>query len=429
MAQTSGSERVLPDDVPKRTRARRAQQGELSSARKVRQNTEPEAPVRSQQKTKRKRKPFFITGGFDLPFFILVMALLTIGLAMLFSASHAYAYYYENGDSLFYIKKQLIFAVIGVVAMIAVSKVDYHKLRLFAYPLFIVSTFLLVLVLFVPPVMKDYKRWLRIPGIGMTFQPSDIAKFAIVLLFAHLIAVNYDKMKTFKYGILPFALILIPTCLLIYKEPHLSGTLLVLGIGAVMMFVGGARSGWFIAVAVGVGILLTMIFLFPDLLSHASTRIASWLDKDSDPLGARWQTNQGLYAIGSGGLLGVGFGNSKQKFLYVSEPQNDFIFSIVCEELGFVGAMIIILLFILLLYRGFVIAMRAPDKFGSMLAIGLVAQVGLQTALNIAVVTDTIPNTGISLPFFSYGGTALVMLLFQMGVVLGISRASNVLKT
>ena len=195
------------------------------------------------------------------------------------------------------------------------------------------------------------------------------------------------------------------------------------------MFVGGARSGWFIAVAVGVGILLTMIFLFPDLLSHASTRIASWLDKDSDPLGARWQTNQGLYAIGSGGLLGVGFGNSKQKFLYVSEPQNDFIFSIVCEELGFVGAMIIILLFILLLYRGFVIAMRAPDKFGSMLAIGLVAQVGLQTALNIAVVTDTIPNTGISLPFFSYGGTALVMLLFQMGVVLGISRASNVLKT
>lgn len=199
MARTSGSERTFPDDAPKQNRGKRS-----------RQAAEPEAPVRSKQQTKRKRKPFFITGGFDLPFFVLVMALLTIGLAMLFSASHAYAYYYEDGDSFFYIRRQLVFAVIGVIAMIAVSKVDYHKLRLFAYPLFMVSTFLLVLVLFLPPVMKDYKRWLKIPGLGMTFQPSDIAKFAVALLFAHLITVNYEKMKTFKYGILPFALILLP---------------------------------------------------------------------------------------------------------------------------------------------------------------------------------------------------------------------------
>lgn len=425
MAQPSD----FADFVPQRPHGSRADAGAMPVPRRSRRASAPQAPARSKQGVKRKRKPLWITGGFDLPFFTLVMALLTIGLAMLFSASHVYAYYYENGDSLFYIKKQLVFAIIGVFGMIAVSKLDYHKLRLFAYPLFAVSTALLILVLFVPPVMPDYKRWLRIPGLGQTFQPSDIAKFAIVLLFAHLIAVNYEKMKTFKYGILPFAAVLFPTFFLIYKEPHLSGALLILGIGAVMMFVGGARSGWFIAAAIAVGVLLTIIFLFPDVLSHASTRIASWLDKDADPLGARWQTNQSLYAIGSGGLLGVGFGNSKQKFLYVSEPQNDFIFAIVCEELGFVGALVIIALFILLLYRGFVIAMRAPDKFGSLLAIGLVSQVGLQTALNIAVVTDTIPNTGISLPFFSSGGTALIMLLLEMGVVLGISRASNVTKT
>lgn len=400
-----------------------------SAPRRPRRDDVPDAPVRSKQKSGKKRRPMFIPGGFDVPFFTLTMVLLVIGLSMLFSASHVYAYYNEKGDSLFYIKRQLVFAVIGVFLMIAISKVDYHKLRVWAVPLFAVSIFFLILVFIVPPVMEDYRRWLKIPGIGQTFQPSDIAKFAIVLLFAHLIALNYDKMKTFKYGIAPFALILVPTCLLIYKEPHLSGALLVLGIGLVMMFVGGARSGWFIAAAVLVGILLVAIFFFPQMLSHASARIASWLDKDADPLGARWQTNQSLYAIGSGGFLGVGFGNSKQKFLYVSEPQNDFIFAIVCEEMGFVGALAIIALFILLLYRGFVIALRAPDRFGSFLAIGLVSQVGLQTALNIAVVTDTIPNTGISLPFFSYGGTALIMLLVEMGIVLGISRASNVMKT
>lgn len=400
-----------------------------STARRSRRRRAASAPVRSKQAAVKKPRVTASMAGFDVPFFTLIMVLLMIGLSMLFSASHVYAYYNEDGDSLFYIKKQLVYAVLGVVAMLFISKIDYHKLRVFAYPLFGASIVLLLLVFVVPPVMKNYRRWLKIPGTSLTFQPSDIAKFAVVLLFAHLITQNYDKMKTFKYGIAPFGIALLPTCLLIYKEPHLSGALLVLGIGAVMMYVGGARSGWFIAAAVAVGALLLAIFLFPDILSHASARIASWLDKDADPLGARWQTNQSLYAIGSGGFLGVGFGNSKQKFLYVSEPQNDFIFSIVCEELGFVGALAIIVLFILLLYRGFVIALRAPDRFGSMLAIGLVSQVGLQTALNIAVVTDTIPNTGISLPFFSYGGTALIMLLAEMGVVLGISRAANVMKT
>ena len=367
-------------------------------------------------------------GSFDIPFFILTMILLTIGLIMLFSASYAYCYYNEGGDSLYYIRKQSIFAVAGVIGMIIVSKINYHVLRKFVWPILGLSLLLLVAVLFLPEVKPGFHRWISIPGLG-TFQPSEIAKFAVVLLFAHLISINYDKMKTFKYGVLPYAICLAIMGALVFAENHLSGTILILAIGIVMMFIGGARKSWFIIGAILVVSLLALVLIFPSLIPHAPVRITAWLDKDFSPDKYRWQTNQSLYAIGSGGFLGVGIGNSKQKYLYVSEPQNDFIFAIVCEELGFIGAAIIVTLFVLLVWRGFVIAMRSPDKFGALLVIGLVFQVGLQTALNIAVVTDTIPNTGISLPFFSYGGTALTMLLLEMGVVLGVSRYSNMRKT
>jgi cell division protein FtsW len=211
-------------------------------------------------------------------------------------------------------------------------------------------------------------------------------------------------------------------------QPHLSGTLIILAIGAIMMVIGGADFKWFIlAAVVGVAALVALVML-PGVIGYAPARIESWLDPEHDPRGASFQILQSLYAIGSGGLMGTGIGMSRQKFLYLPEPQNDYIFSIVCEELGFVGATLIIILFALLVWRGFVIAMRCRDRFGSMVAVGLTAQVGIQTILNIAVVTNTIPSTGISLPFFSYGGTALVMLLAQMGVVLSISRHTTMEK-
>ncbi len=364
-------------------------------------------------------------GSMDLIFLILVLTLLGIGLIMLFSASYAYAYYYD-GNSFHYITRQLAFAVVGVVALLVVSQIDYHILRRFALLLLGGTLFLLVLVLFYH-TQATAKRWIPIVGT-FTFQPSELAKFTIVVVFAHLISLNYDRMSDPRYGLWPFLSIMGIIALLMVLQPHLSGTILILSIGVVLMFIGGTNLKWF---ALGglflVGAVVVIIFI-PDAVPYAMSRLEHWINPASDPTGAGYQTLQSLYAIGSGGLLGVGIGNSRQKHLYLPEPQNDFVFSVVCEELGFVGATIILLLFVLLVWRGFAIAMRCRDRFGSMLAVGLTTQVGVQTILNIAVVSNTIPNTGISLPFFSYGGTALCMLLAQMGVVLSVSRYSTVEK-
>lgn len=363
-------------------------------------------------------------GSFDVPFFAVVIVILTIGLVMLFSATYAYAYH-NTGNGLFYITKQAIFAVAGVAVMIVVSKVDYHLLRLAAWPLYGVTAALLVLVQLLPTNM-EYKRWIN---LGFTtLQPSDIAKFAVVLLLADLISRNMKKMRTFKFGVVTCGMVFGVICVLVMLGKHLSATMLIGAMGMVLMYVGGTERKWFIIGIAGVMVLLLAVYFIPGFMDHSKERIVAWLDKSFEPLGARWQTNNSLYAIGSGGLLGTGLGNSKQKYLYVSEPQNDFIFAIVCEELGFIGAALIVGIFIFLVWRGFQIALKAPDKFGSLLVIGIIAQVGIQTLLNIAVVTDTIPNTGIALPFFSYGGTALMMLLFEMGVVLSVSRQANLKK-
>ena len=283
------------------------------------------------------------------------------------------------------------------------------------------SLILLAAVLFMPEY-NGCRRWLVIPGFG-TLQPSEIAKFAVVLVFSHIIALNHDRMKDFSVGVLPFALVLGVVAALMLLEPHLSGTVLILGIGAVLMFVGGTGLRWFLlAGAGGVGAIGAAVAVMPDLVPYAADRLRSWLDPFADPLGDGHQTIQSLYAIGSGGATGLGLGESHQKHLFVPEPQNDFIFSIVCEELGFVGACAVVGLFVLLLCRGITIAAHAPDRFGALLVVGFVVQVALQAVLNVAVVTNTIPNTGISLPFFSSGGTSLMMLLGEMGVVLGVSR-------
>ena len=377
-----------------------------------------------------KKKKQLIKSSFDLTFLVLVIIILLLGLVMMFSASYADAYYNHNKDSFFYIKRQGIWAAFGLIVMFVMLNFDYHKLHKFVWPLLIVTYGLLCLVLFMPKI-NGVHRWIIYGPVNI--QPSEIAKFAVVLVFSHLISIyaakNDNRMKSFKYGVLPFLLILGSVAGLMVLEPHLSGTIIILFIGFTLMFVGGTALRWFGIGGSMAGGALLYIVLFTKFIVYAQGRLTTWLDPFSDPKDSGWQTIQSLYAIGSGGVMGLGLGNSRQKYLYISEPQNDFIFPIICEELGLVGAVIVIVLFALLVWRGYVIAMRAPDRFGSLLCVGLITQVGLQAVLNIAVVTNTIPNTGISLPFFSYGGSSLVMLLFQMGIILSISRYSSVEQT
>ena len=384
---------------------------------------------------KRLNRRFFnLSTGFDMHFFVLLMIILIVGLATLYSASHVYAFEHNDGDSYYYITRQGVFAALGFVIMLAVSAVDYHVLHKFAWPLWFVSLGMLVLPL-VMPSETGIRRWVHIGSFS--FQPSEIAKFAVVLLFAHYISVHFKKMKKFWRGfMLPLALLGI-TCALVLIEPHLSGTLLIGILGFAMMFVGGSR--WYYVIGTlllgiaGVAFLVLVVGYERDRMLVWWYPLESFANEIEFPNGASgrdmaWQTVQSLYAIGSGGLLGQGPGNSRQKHLFLPEPQNDFIFSIFCEEMGLIGAILLLLLFGLFVWRGFKIAMKAPDKFGCMLALGLTLQIGVQVAINVAVVSNLLPNTGISLPFFSYGGTSLVMLMAQMGVVLSVSRQSRMEK-
>ncbi len=375
----------------------------------------------------KKRKRSNNSGGkIDIAFLSFTLILLTVGLVMLFSASYAYSLEYY-GSSYKFISRQALFGAAGVVIMLIVSRIDYHFWRKFAWIIYGAAVLLLFVLLLIPPMVKgmDVKRWIVIGPVN--FQPSELAKFAIILLFSSLIASNHKQVKSFSFILFLVVLLGIP-CVLIVKEPHLSATVLVFCIGIVLLVVGGLPKRYILGGA-GVGVLGVAGLIMSGAVGYGSDRIKYWLDPWADASGLGFQTIQSLLAIGSGGILGRGIGQSRQKYLWVPEPHNDFIFSIVCEELGLIGAMFIILLFCLLLWRGFTIAMHAPDKFGSLLAIGLTFQVGLQALLNIWVVTNTIPNTGISLPFFSYGGTSLLILLAEMGVVLSVSRGANIEKS
>ena len=377
---------------------------------------------------KSKKSGFIQNGKLDITFLSFVLILLTVGLVMLFSASYAYSY--ENyGNSYKFIVRQALFAGAGIIAMLIFSKIDYHIWRKFSWIIYIITVGLLVFLLIVPPMVSgmNVKRWFAIGSFS--FQPSEIAKFAIVVLFSTLIVANQKLMNSWKFIVFLFFVLGI-TCGLVMLEPHLSATVLIAAIGVVLIYVGGLNrkvviSGIVIAIA---GVVLVVITQSTGFISYGADRIKYWLDPWADATGEGFQTIQSLLAIGSGGILGRGIGMSRQKYLWVPEPHNDFIFSIVCEELGLIGAVLIILMFALLVWRGFTIAMRATDKFGSMLAIGLTFQVGLQAMLNIWVVTNTIPNTGISLPFFSYGGTSLLILLAEMGIVLSVSRGADIEK-
>lgn len=374
----------------------------------------------------KKKKSEPLNGKLDITFLALVLILLTTGLVMLFSASYAFSYE-QYGNSYKFISRQALFAAVGVAVMLVISKIDYHFWRKFAWVLYIVSIGLLTIVKILPPMLKgkDVKRWIVIGPIN--FQPSEIAKFAVILLFASLIAANYKQMKSFKFVAFLVLLLGIP-CVLVVVEPHLSATVLIFAIGIVLLVVGGLQKRYIIGgVIAGAG--GGALAIATGIISYGSDRIKYWLDPWADAKYKGFQTIQSLLAIGSGGILGRGIGQSRQKYLWLPEPHNDFIFAIVCEELGLVGAIVIILFFCLLVCRGFTIAMRAQDKFGSLLALGLTFQVGLQAMLNIWVVTNTIPNTGISLPFFSYGGTSLLILLAEMGIVLSVSRGAAIEKS
>lgn len=376
-------------------------------------------------KIKRKKNEY-VSGKLDITFLSFVLILLTVGLVMLFSASYAYSYEYY-GNSYKFITRQSMFAVLGVAAMLIISKIDYHFWRKFAWIVYGISIAMLAVVKALPPMIKgmDVKRWIVIGPIN--FQPSEVAKFAVILLFSSLIAANYKQMKNIKFIAL-LVLLLVAPCGLVIIEPHLSATVLIFAIGVVLLIVGGLQKRYIFG-GIALGGVLGVGAIATGVIGYGSDRIKYWLDPWADAKGLGFQTIQSLLAIGSGGILGRGIGQSRQKYLWVPEPHNDFIFAIVCEELGLIGALVIILLFCLLVWRGFSIAMRAKDKFGSLLAIGLTFQVGLQAMLNIWVVTNTIPNTGISLPFFSYGGTSLLILLAEMGIVMSVSRGANIEKT
>lgn len=366
-------------------------------------------------------------GPLDLPFLLLVLILLGVGLIMLLSASFPSAQ--TEGDAFLYTRRQLGCAVVGLAVMFTIGKLNYQRFR-GAANIAIIASFLLLILVLIPGVgitRNNATRWLGFPGMGgaLTFQPTELAKLGIIVFFAASIAKKRDKMRTFKEGILwPYGVILIAVAVLVLLEPHMSGAILLVGIGAVMMIVGGIHWLW-VAGGVGLGSLGVYLVLFTDLMEkigYNSHRITTWRDPFWDPLDKSFQMAQSFITIGSGGLLGVGLGKSRQKFMFLPEEHNDFIFAVVCEELGLVGATLIMLLFALLIIRGYWLAIHARDRFGSLLVVGVITQIALQTFLNIAVVSGVIPATGISLPFFSYGGTALIIQLAEIGIVLSVSR-------
>lgn len=402
----------------------------------------------SGEKVKKKNSIlnlFMAKGAIDIPFFLMLITIVTVGLVMVFSASYTYSYYFRGG-SLTIFGKQLIFTAIGLTLMMMVSRIRYEYFRYFARLAAVISLGLLVLVLILPEYKPGFKRWI---DLGFTtFQPSEIAKIGLIMLLAYLLEkdskvitgkipsdlkalrriseITNGKIVIYKSftTVILYGIIILLFAGLVYKENHVSGAVLILGIGVMMLFLGEVKNKWFYIIGAVAILLIAVLIINPQILAkYAGERITAWLDKDYSPMKARWQTNNSLYAIGSGGLTGTGLGQSKQKHLYVSEPQNDFIFAIVCEELGFIGASAIIILFACFIYRGIKIGLRANDKFSSLLVIGICFQIGIQVALNIAVVTDFMPNTGISLPFFSAGGTSAIILLAEMGMVLSVSRS------
>lgn len=362
-------------------------------------------------------------GMLDVPFLVLVLLLVCIGLIMMFSASYARAYF-KTGNSTYYFIRQAGFAAFGLGAMYLASRINCHIWQAFAKLVYAVAVVLLLGVLVMGETSHGAKRWIRIAG--QQFQPSEIAKFAIVCMFASMVAKYKEKMKEFRYGVVPFAGVLLVVLALVALEKHLSAIMIIGLVAVIMMFVGGTQKRW---LALGVGAALVFVLVYITVMGYAGDRVSAWLDPEADPGDTGYQIVQSQYAIGSGGLFGLGFGKGRQKYLYLPEEHNDYIFAIVCEELGFVGALGIIALFALLIIRGYWISLHAPDRFSTMLGVGLTSLLAVQVILNMAVVSNLLPSTGVALPFFSYGGTTLLMNLGEMGILMSISRWSSSART
>ncbi len=404
------------------------------------------APVKkSAPKKKRERKKldpdrirlFFLKGSIDVPMLVITIVLLVLGITMMFSASHALSYR-DNNDSYSYAFSQMTFAGIGLVLMFFTSFLDYRVLRaekvlnIFGKPRSLTFSHLIIAVAFVPMLLiipfgvsnteNGPRRWL--PLFGRTFQPSDILKFALIIFFAYYISKNYKKMRYTVTGLVkPFVLLGV-VAYLMWIQPHLSGLLIMLMICCAMLFIGGVNMK---TVIIGGLVAVTMLILAfaGSEYSYFADRIAYTFDPTADIGNKTYQSYQAVLAIGSGGLWGVGFGNSAQKYYYLPDAENDFVFAILCEEFGFIGGALVIILFLIFVLRGFYVARKSEDRFGMLLATGITLQVGLQALLNIGVNCCCIPNTGISLPFFSYGGTALVIQLVEVGLLLSVSRRAK----
>ena len=369
--------------------------------------------------TGRRRVILDERGLLDVPFLVLTVLLVLIGVLMMFSASYARAYSAE-GKATYYFARQAVFAIVGIGIMLFFSTWNYQIWRSVSFFILAAAIVFLLLVPLIGIEENGAKRWIY---LGFTsFQPSEVAKLGIVLTFASMISYYRERMQSFREGILPFVVILAVVCGLLVLEPHLSAIIIILGVSAAMLFLGGVKLRWF---ALGLGVVGVFVAVYLATKGYAGDRIQAWLHPFEDESDCGYQIVQSLYAIGSGGLMGLGLGRSRQKYLYLPEEHNDYIFPIVCEELGFVGAMVVLLLFLLLILRGYWIALHARDRFGMLVVGGLTTLLALQVFLNIGVVTNLLPATGISLPFFSYGGTALLIQLFEMGVILSVSRQND----
>lgn len=382
-----------------------------------------------------KKKDFkgfssFLNNSVDFTLVIIVLLLLSLGLVMVLSASSPTSLQ-ESGNSYKYFLKQLIFAIIGLFGMYVVSKIDYRIYQRFYKQAWWLSAILLLAVLIIGKEGGGAKRWL---DLGFTtFQPSEIVKFLMIVFYAGILVKNRNELGKFGKGLVKHVLFLVPIIVLLILEPHLSTSIVIIITCCVIIITAGCKFWQFCATGVvaagGIGSLATVLYFasefFRDKFQYALTRIITFMDPWQDASGAGWQVIQSLYAIGSGGLFGTGLGDGKQKYLYLPEPHNDFIFSVLAEELGFVGCILVFILFAIFIWRGVLIAMKSPDMFGSLVAVGITTLVGIQFIINVAVVTSSMPATGMQLPFFSYGGTALCILLCEVGVLLSISRAST----
>ncbi|MCL2366585.1 MAG: putative lipid II flippase FtsW [Oscillospiraceae bacterium] len=445
-----------------RARARVEAEAEAAAVAQAAAQTDATAATESKTEgmpswTKRELSSEYVdegrrSPGVDKPFLVITLVLMTIGLIMLLSASFSSSIY-MIGEPLWLFRNQAIFAVSGVFIMLLISRISIRVISKWSAHLLVASIIMLVLVLIIGIRINGATRWLGIGGenTAFSFQPSEIAKLAVILSFAQIICkFGPKRMKTLKYGVMPFAAITAVIIILLWWQPHVSAAIIILATAIVMMFAGGTRIRYFVLPVVA-AVVLAGLMIVPTLigsvrdggvqggadaiaqevensgfdfssLGHWGRRIDIWLDPDADPLGGGFQTRQSLNAVGSGGLLGQGLGQSRQKHQYLPEEHNDFIFAIVAEELGFVGAMLILSLFALLVIRGYWLALHAKNRYSSLVVIGITSLMAIQVFFNVAVVTNLIPATGISLPLFSYGGTALWMQLAQIGIILSVSR-------